>query len=399
MTRIAGVFIFGLLLVAGINSQAADHQVTVTAGDKPAYEAVLTSELPADLVGKSLDLVDTAGKSVGVQADKIGDKPAFTFIVPSIDAGKSLTFTLKEGKSSATGGVEITKTDKGAEVKIDGELFTIYQTKNGPKPYLWPIIGPTGALMTRSFPMEKVKGELRDHFHHRGLWFTFDKVNDSDFWTETPTAGKTIHGEFVSTTSGPVFGEIVAKVDWQPKKGDKVAEDTRTYRFYRVPGDRLIDFGITMKSAKGPLKFGDSKEGLFAIRVNEQMKVEKKENPGSIVNSNGDKDGAAWGKRAEWCDYFGEIDGKQVGTAIFDAPTNFRHPTYWHVRTYGLFAANPFGLSHFTGDKKNDGSHEVKEGETYQANYRVYFHKGDTAAAHVADWYAAYAHPPKVSVK
>lgn len=398
MTRSAGVLFFAWMFATRA-VLAADHQVTVTAGDKPVEQAVLTAELPADLVGKSLDLVDAKGNSIGVQEDKLGGKPAFTFIASNIPAGQSETFTLKEGKSSATGGVEITKTEKGAEVKIDGKLFTIYQTNNGPKPYLWPIIGPTGALMTRSFPMEKVKGELRDHHHHRGMWFTFDKVNDNDFWSETPTSGKTIHNEFISTTSGPVFGEIVATVTWQPKKGDKIAEDVRTYRFYRVNDARLVDFAIDMKSVNGPLKFGDSKEGLFAIRVNEQMKVEKKENPGSIVNSNGDKDGAAWGKRAEWCDYFGDVDGQKVGIAIFDNTANFRHPTYWHVRTYGLFGANPFGLSHFTGDKNNNGAHEVKEGEKYSAKYRVYFHKGDTNAAHVADWYAAYAHPPKVTVK
>jgi len=37
--------------------------------------------------------------------------------------------------------------------------------------------------------------------------------------------------------------------------------------------------------------------------------------------------------------------GKTVGIAVFDHPSNPRHPTTWHVRDYGLFAANPLGCT------------------------------------------------------
>ena len=55
-----------------------------------------------------------------------------------------------------------------------------------------------------------------------------------------------------------------------------------------------------------------------------------------------------WGKRADWVDYYGNVAGEIVGIAIFDHPKNLRHPTYWHARSYGLLAANPFGLREFT---------------------------------------------------
>ena len=38
-------------------------------------------------------------------------------------------------------------------MKIDGELFTEYLTKAGQSPAMWPVIGPTGKPMTRSYPV------------------------------------------------------------------------------------------------------------------------------------------------------------------------------------------------------------------------------------------------------
>ena len=45
------------------------------------------------------------------------------------------------------------RTDRGVVVKIDGELFTEYLTKAGHQPALWPVIGPTGKAVTRSYPL------------------------------------------------------------------------------------------------------------------------------------------------------------------------------------------------------------------------------------------------------
>ncbi len=70
-----------------------------------------------------------------------------------------------------------------------------------------------------------------------------------------------------------------------------------------------------------------------------------------MLNSQGaEGEKAIWGKPADWVDYSGTVSGKQVDVAIFDSPKSFRHPTTWHARAYGLFAANPFGIREFTKD-------------------------------------------------
>jgi hypothetical protein len=60
------------------------------------------------------------------------------------------------------------------------------------------------------------------------------------------------------------------------------------------------------------------------------------------------------------------------------------------VRTYGLFAANPFGEGDFRGDKV-ETSHVLKKGESLTFRYRVIFHKGDEKQGKVAEAFAKYA--------
>jgi len=133
---------------------------------------------------------------------------------------------------------------------------------------------------------------------------------------------------------------------------------------------------------------GDTKEGTFALRLTQALNVP----PGHVVNSNrsvGEKE--VWGKRANWVDYYGKVDGEEVGVAIFDSPKSFRHPTWWHARGYGLFAANPFGIREFTGDPAKDGSWTIKQGKSLTLRYGVFIHHGNDKQAHVAEAYQRYA--------
>jgi len=128
------------------------------------------------------------------------------------------------------------------------------------------------------------------------------------------------------------------------------------------------------------------------VRVAETMKLKRDGEHGHIVNSAGMRDGEAWGKRADWCDYYGPVEGKIVGIAIFDHPENPRHPTWWHVRDYGLFAANPFGKHHFESlDDKSAGNLTVPAGQSVTFRYRFYLHEGDEKQAEVAKKYHEYA--------
>jgi hypothetical protein len=152
----------------------------------------------------------------------------------------------------------------------------------------------------------------------------------------------------------------------------------------------MMDYEVTLTASQGDLVLGDTKEGTMAIRLAPTLRLKGRVGQGHIVNSEGVRDGDTWGKRADWCDYYGPVNGKTVGVAIFDNPKNPRHPTWWHVRDYGLFAANPVGQHDFEKKPKGVGDLKIKAGDSLTFRYRFYFHQGTTEQADVAGRYAAY---------
>ncbi len=286
------------------------------------------------------------------------------------------------------GAITAEKTDRGVIVAVDGKSFAEYRIDLGPKPIVWPVIGPTGLSVTRDYPMADTPGETRDHPHQRSLWFTHGSVNGISFWEEAPGRGSIRHREFVQVRGGQ-DAVIMTRNDWVTPDDECLLHDTRRLRF-AAPGDvRLLDFDIRLTAAR-PVVFGDTKEGTFGIRVAETIRVDSKKG-GQIVNSHGDRDGDAWGKRAAWVDYSGPVGDSIVGIAVLNHPASFRFPTYWHVRTYGLFAANPFGQHDFERMQDVDGSYRLAEGESLVLHYRVILHRGRADEAGIAEKFAQYA--------
>jgi hypothetical protein len=290
-------------------------------------------------------------------------------------------------------GVQIAQLPDRLHIEINGQLFTEYFFKDVPRPYCYPLIGPGQTAMTRNFPMQSPPGEEHDHPHHRSLWFAHGEVNGHDFWSEQKDFGKIVHDGFIEVKSGKEQGIIKSRDKWVAADGTLVCTDERTLRIYAPAGSReqVFDFDITFHASNGPVTFGDTKEGAMAVRLAETMRLKGKVGQGHIVSSAGVRDGETWGKRADWCDYYGPVDGKTVGIAIFDHPQNPRHPTWWHVRDYGLFAANPFGQHDFEKlHDKSAGNLTIPAGQSLTFRYRFYLHEGDTQQAKVAEKYQEY---------
>jgi len=390
-------------MVAGSACHAARQKwecfVAVKATDASYREVPLSITLPAPPGARSIALREAGGEPVSCDADFQGGAAQVTWILHDLPKGASRTYALEfnsRPRPEKAPAVRLYRWQGAIEASINGALFTRYNFAGAPKPFCYPVIGPTGEPVTRSYPMEKVAGESTDHPHHRSFWFAHGNVNGHDFWGESEESGKIVHRGFEALRSGSVMGLIRARNDWVASDGKKICEDVRELRIYRTGDGRLLDFEVTLIASDGPIEFGDTKEGMMAFRVASSMEVTRKN--GHILNSEGVRDKEAWGKRANWCDYWGPIEGKTVGIAILDNPANFRHPTYWHVRDYGLFAANPFGVRDFVGKQAPSGAHTVPKGGSITFRYRIFIHEADAQQADIAGLWNQYAHPPVVTV-
>ncbi len=297
--------------------------------------------------------------------------------------------------------VTVIQLDDRFRIEKDGAVVTEWHFKSWAVPYLYPVIGPNGENITRHYPMlDGVPGESKDHPHHRSIRFSHRDLNGYSFWSPDSPKDKRARVDLVKVEKaegGESSAELILINHWFGDETLILKERLRLKFTLLENNETLIDYDTTLTAADVDATFVDQKDGGLGVRVAATMRVagkDKTPGKGTIQNSKGDKNEAAWGKRAEWADYYGpDASGKTVGIATFDHPSNLRYPTHWHARTYGLITANRFGTGHFeakSGAKKGDGNYTIKKGETITLRHRLYLHHGSTEEANVAERYQAY---------
>lgn len=302
--------------------------------------------------------------------------------------------------------VQVQRSGYEINVTIGGKPFTTYYfNPDVAKPYLQPLRSARGTIVTRGFPIGNTVPP--DHIHDRALephqrplYFAHGDIDGLDFWSEqvfnkfygralgSHAYGRMVFRRIDEMRGGPDSGVIQAEFDLISPNKRVIATETQKFTFRGDEQSRTIDCDFVVHAEENPVVFGDTKEGTFGIRLAPELDSP----PAHMVDSNGaEGEKGIWGTRANWVDYDGTVNGENLGIAVFDSPRSFRHPTYWHARGYGLFAANPFGISFFTRDPKQDGSAAIQPGKSLLFRYRVFIHHGDYQQAHVAEDYRQYA--------
>jgi hypothetical protein len=311
-------------------------------------------------------------------------------------------------------GVAIKTADGQTDFLVGQSLVGRYHTAASVgKPYLWPLNGPGGVPLTRSWPMTEKAGPdgSTDHVHQKSAWFCHGDVipegmdltpaeknknaGGVDFWSEEKG-----HGVIVCTYVGDPgtekdYGRLRTVNEWRTATGRKVLDETRTVSFYDLGDARLFVFDIDLHASVVPITFGDTKEGAFGIRINDAIREEigsgkdRRKGPGKIENAEGKVgEKEVWGYPSTWCDYSGPIEGKTVGLAILTDPAN-PYPSCWHSRGYGLMAANPFGRekSGFPAMKGRTDLVKVARGDHLKFRFGILLHPGDAKEGKVGEYY------------
>jgi hypothetical protein len=313
---------------------------------------------------------------------------------------------------AASAQVTLTQSAERIAVDIDGKPFTVFVVGGADlnRPYLHPLRSASGRIVNRSFPAGQLPGETTDHPHHAGLFYGHGDVNGFNYWavqnvplppsTANANFGRIVVSRIGPVTSGKTSGSIDVVLTWLKPDGAPLVTETRRMTFHAHPELRIIDVDFDF-AAIGEVVFRDTKEGTFAMRMATPLEEPPaKDKPGAIartgrlVNAQGaEREANVWGKRSEWVDYSGQIEGERVGVVMMDHPGNPRHPTYWHSRGYGLHSINPFGVHDFLNDKTQDGSLTLTPGQHARFRYRVVVHPGYSPAK-LAELYKAFAATP-----
>ena len=254
-------------------------------------------------------------------------------------------------------------------VTVDGRPFTAYRYEPElRKPVLFPLRSAKGTIVTRGFPIEPREGEPKDHPHHAGCWLTYGDVNGVDIWNKK---GDIRQKRVVRAEGGNEQGVLEVEAEWLDAAGQPMLAEATRFVFRGGPGVRAFDRITTLTAVGQRVDLKDNKEGMFGIRVAKALHGDGKPGEtGTYRSSEGVTGKAVWGTRARWMLLAGTVDGEDVTVAIFDHPKNVNHPTYWHARTYGLFAANPLGQKDF--DKaKGELGFALEPGTSTTFRYRV----------------------------
>lgn len=268
-----------------------------------------------------------------------------------------------------------------ASIRRDGVELTRYYF--GPalrRPFLYPIVGPSGRSLTRmGHPHDPVT-----HSHHNSVWISHNDVNGDSFWDDRG-AGRIVHRRIIRYDDTDDAASIVTLNAWIGK-GDKVyMMERRGMVVQPLPQDEwLLILDVQLEAQGQPVTLGKTPFGPIGVRMAKTIGVN--DGGGLIRNSEGKVDekgpNGVFRKPARWVDYSGPIAPKVAeGITLFDHPSNPGHPTPFHVRNDGWMGAC------LTLDRPIT----IEPGQPLRLRYGLYVHGGVPTAEAINERWNAFA--------
>ncbi len=241
--------------------------------------------------------------------------------------------------------------------------------------YIHPLYGLDGEVLTDDSPA--------DHLHHHGVFWTWPIIRTRGVKTGTwEPATPPTRQHFVRWTEREVRdGRAALGIEsvWKLDEKEIIARENARLVVHPVAGlGRFIDVTLTIEAVGGPLEFQGSQDagkgyGGLCFRGAPQFKG------AALTTNKGPQKEDAVNTPFSWAD----LSIAKSGIAVFVPPDHPGSPIPWLVRNSYAGILNPS----WPGLK----SAMVEAGKSVTLRYRLYIHRGDAAAARVAEQYAAYA--------
>jgi hypothetical protein len=240
------------------------------------------------------------------------------------------------------------------------------------------------------------------HKHHHGIWFAWTATQfedrKPDFWNMGQKKGTVEFVKLVDHYAGPVAGGLRAThryVDLSAKDGPKaVLNETWDVTAWGVGrGDKpyfVFDVNVTDTTATDkPLVLPKYHYGGIGFRGHRDWNA-KRADAYTALTSEGKDRKSANESTARWCHMGGKVEGRDVGLAILDHPSNFRHPTPLRVHPTEPFMCVVPQVA---------GAFSIEPGKPYVARYRIVVADGAADAKLLDRIWNDYGNPVEVTVK
>jgi hypothetical protein len=301
----------------------------------------------------------------------------------------------------------VDEANRKADIIIQGRYFTSYiYPVSLEKPVLYPLTTAGGTLITRGFPLLPRPGERMDHPHQVGFWFNYGDVNGLDFWGNSyaipdslkQRCGSIVHKTILRAESGPEEGILSVSCNWVDYRQNVLLQEETTFLFSGAVNERRI-IRTTRLTAVRDVTFGDTKEGMCALRVDRvfespsdqpEVYTDAAGNPTTVAvlnnagvngvfrSSEGREKDAVWGTRASWVSLSASKDEEEISICLFDHPGNPGYPAHWHARGYGLFSVNNLGQKAYNASEPAMTTF-LKQGNTLIFRHMLWIKSGGQA--------------------
>lgn len=283
--------------------------------------------------------------------------------------------------------------DQVVFTRDERELARYYYGAVLRRPFLHPIVGPSGRPLTRM-------GHPRDpqgHSHHNSVWISHQSVNGINFWedADSPKHGRIRQTRLRTLEDGDRSCSLTADLVWGGPAGETLMAERRRITLHdRTGGEWMLVLDLNFTSGAEAVILGQSPFGPIGVRMAKTIGVN--DGGGQLRNSEGLSDEPTmFRKPALWVDYSGPIANGprgapiQEGITLLDHPSNPSHPSPFHVRRDGWMGACLTLNAALT----------IRTGEALRLRYGLYIHSGVPPLEHIDQVWKSFAAEPLPSLQ